>query len=259
MLCGLEKQANKQKLCFVKSHIPIVRWASPIFLHRDNWQQMNSGATSSKPPARTRCDSRKSLPWNTVRRTPKSLPLNSSLLASITPLPKCLQKFCTQSFSEQLAGYHEFPNSIQNIIHFPWFQHKEASQCRGKGFGIRCTWVPILDLRQVTWFLWVRISSSFRQLVRFMKAIRSEWHIVGLLYWFSTSLTTFFPFVPQEVGFFETFLKRELEIMKNTTFPHKKSALCSFPYLSRLVAFPWLSSIPFQALLEKAQGIHLMV
>lgn len=121
------------------------------------------------------------------------------------------------------------------------------------------TWVPILDLGQVTWFLWVMTSSSLRQLVRFMKATSSEWHIVGLLYWLSTSLTTFFPFVPQEVGFFETFWKRELEIMKNTTFSHKKSALCSFPYLSLLVAFPWLSSIPFQALLGKAQCIYLTV
>lgn len=206
---------------------------------------MNSGATSSKPPARTRHDSTKSLPWNTVRSTPESLPLNSSLLASITPLPKCLQKFCTQSFSEQLAGYHEFPNSIQNIIHFPWFQHKEASQCRGKGFGIRWTWVPILDLGQVTWFLWVMISSSFRQLVRCMKATSSAWHIVGLLYWCSTSLTTFFPFVPQEVGFFETFLKRAGNNEKHNIFPQEISVMqLSLPFLAGRIPIAVLNSFP---------------
>lgn len=60
--------------------------------------------------------------------------------------------------------------------------------------------------------------------------------------------------------FWNFFEKRELEITKpNTMFSYKKSKSCSFPYLTLLVTFPWLSSIPFQALLRKARVIYLMV
>lgn len=109
-------------------------------------------------------------------------------------------------FLEQLAGYHEFPNSIQNLSHFPWFQHKEASQCSGKGSGI--TWIQVQILGQVTWFLWVVISSSsLKQLVGLMKVLNSEWHRVGLLHWPGTSLSTFSPTVPQELRLSQTSLK----------------------------------------------------
>lgn len=74
---------------------------------------------------------------------------------------------------------------------------------------------------------------------------------------FLDNILSFCP--PRARLFWNLFLNRELEIMKNTKFSHKKSKLCSFPYLSLLVAFSRLSSIPFQALLGKAQGIYLIV
>lgn len=146
----------------------------------------------------------------TVWRIPSIFLLKTSLLTSITPLPKSLQIKRTESFSEKLAGYHEFPNSIQKIAHFPWFQHKASSQCSGKGFGIKWTWVQMWDLGKVTWFLWVMISSSSRQSVEFRRVSSSDWHRVGLLHWLSSCLSAFPPTVPQEPGSSESSLKTEI-------------------------------------------------
>lgn len=134
--------------------------------------------------------------WN--RRSEELLvfPPNSSLLARITPLPKCLQIKHTQSFSEQFAGYHKFPDSIQNIAHFRDFStrkhHSVVERVLESNEPVFKFWI-----RQVPWFLQVLTSSSLRQLVRFRKVLSSEWHRIGLLNWLSTCLTAFSPIVPK--------------------------------------------------------------
>lgn len=89
----------------------------------------------------------------------------------------------------------------------------------------------------------------------------SKWHIVGLLYWLSSSLTTFSTVVPQEQSkaFLKLFLKWSWKLWSQTQrFPTRNQSW-SFPYLAALATFPQLSSTPFQALPGKAQGICLMV
>lgn len=78
----------------------------------------------------------------------------------------------------------------------------------------------------------------------------SEWRIVGLLYWFGISLTTFSTVVPQELGFSKTFLKQSWKLRNQQDISHE-----AFLPLPHHVPMPVLS--PFQALLGKAQAIYL--
>lgn len=65
----VSKNKKQTKTVFCEIHSPTVRQSSSIFLHRDNWRQRNSGATSSKPPPRTRC--RSTIASSTEKKRPK--------------------------------------------------------------------------------------------------------------------------------------------------------------------------------------------
>lgn len=117
ILCWFQKTNKQTKTVFVKSHLPSVCQFSPIFLHRDNCLANEFRDHYFQANTKNWMPQHKIPFHEAVCRTPGIFPLNSTLLASITSLPKCLQIKHTQGFqSSQLDTMSSLIQSRISLI-----------------------------------------------------------------------------------------------------------------------------------------------